>query len=90
MRWCKVMHPNIRQNIDADIDILRFAASASLMLPFGLGETMKWLNVIGSVEKFAELLTIQLDFRREARNLEKFNENFADDDNVEFPHVGAC
>lgn len=84
------MHPNIKDNIDTDLDILRFVTCLVEILPFGIGEKMHWLNLSGCVEEFAKLLIPQLDLRIEARNLNRFNKNFADDKDVIFPKVWYC
>lgn len=81
----KVMHPGIRDTIDADLDLLRIVASLAASMPFGYGETVKWMNVEGMVEEFGEMLRGQLDLRVEEDNLRRFNVNFADDDDVRFP-----
>lgn len=83
----KVMHPNIHQNIETDLDILRLLANVAENVPFRIGEHMKWLNVSGIVEEFSRLLTLQLDFRIEARNLNRFNINFSKDEHVSFPQL---
>ena len=79
----KVMHPNIREDIDADLDIMRVIAK---ILP-ALDSTMGWLNPEGGVEEFAGMLKDQLDMRREEQNLAKFNKNFEEDDDIVFPKV---
>uniref|UniRef100_A0A7S4K722 ABC1 atypical kinase-like domain-containing protein n=2 Tax=Odontella aurita TaxID=265563 RepID=A0A7S4K722_9STRA len=81
------MHPGIHGNIDADLDLLRFLASLAESIPFDIGERIQWLDLPGTVEEFASLLTLQLDFRTEAENLRRFNENFANDDRIVFPEL---
>jgi len=81
------MHPNIYQNIETDLDILRLLANVAENVHFRIGEHMKWLNLSGIVEEFSRLLTLQLDFRIEARNLNRFNVNFSDDAHVSFPKL---
>lgn len=54
-------------------------------LPFGMGSNFKWWNLEGALEEFSHLLKVQLDFRKEAENLERFNANFKNDPHVVFP-----
>jgi aarF domain-containing kinase len=72
----KVLHPNVDDDIDADLDIMRLAVSLIDWAPFW--NNLKWLNLSGVVEEFADLLKQQLDLRQEAANLERFNANFKD------------
>lgn len=82
----KVMHPGVRSNIDADLDLLYLFADIAERLP-RIGPKVKWLDLPGVVDEFQMLLKHQLDFRVEAKNLERFNENFKDDDEVLFPQL---
>lgn len=77
----------MRDNIDADLDILRALAYTLDHLPFSFSKTLKWLNLGGMAEEFASMLKIQLDLRTEAMHLNKFNKNFAKDPHVIFPKV---
>jgi predicted unusual protein kinase regulating ubiquinone biosynthesis (AarF/ABC1/UbiB family) len=81
----KVLHPNVRADIDADLDLMRVVARMSKWVP--LLHTLKWLDVEGVVEEFADLLQLQLDLRHEAENLKRFGENFRKDPSVVFPEV---
>ena len=83
----KVLHPNVEQDIDADLDLMRVTVRALQYVPFNVFGTLKWLNLEGIVEEFADLLKMQLDLRQEARNLERFNENFEHDPMVVFPKL---
>jgi aarF domain-containing kinase len=83
----KVMHPNVRDDIDADLDIMRLAVRATKYIPFDMFANLRWLNMEGIVEEFAALLKLQIDLRREAANLQRFNENFRDEPSVEFPKL---
>jgi len=78
----KIMHPNVRQDIDTDLDLMRLAA----YLGSKLGK-VKFLNLQGAVEEFAGMLKLQLDLRTEAENLDRFNVNFKDDKDVVFPKL---
>jgi aarF domain-containing kinase len=89
----KVLHPNVEQDIDADLDLMRFAVRAIQWFPFAQG--LKWLDLEGIVEEFAVLLKEQLDLRNEAVNLQRFHQNFdsttsksrSNKVNVIFPHL---
>jgi len=83
----KVLHPNIRAPIDADLDLLRFAAYLAGKLPGSTGKKLQWLNLDGMAEEFAGMLSIQLDLTNEARHLERFNKNFAGSRCVKFPKL---
>jgi aarF domain-containing kinase len=72
----KVLHPGVADTIEVDFDLLESAARGLCKLPFGMGERMVWLNAVGMVQEFGELLEGQLDLREEAANLVRFNENF--------------
>lgn len=79
----KVLHPNVRNGIEADVDILRSCARVlDLVVP-----NAKWLNCPGMVEEFNGLLSEQLDLRVEANNLEQFRVNFKGDETVTFPEL---
>ena len=81
----KVLHPNVRADIDADLDLMRMAVKISKWIP--ILADLKWLDMEGVVEEFADLLQLQLDLRHEAANLDRFNKNFKDEENVQFPQL---
>jgi aarF domain-containing kinase len=83
----KVLHPGVHVDIDADLDLMRLAVRSIKYLPFDVLANLKWLNMEGVVEEFARLLKLQIDLRREAANLERFNANFRNDPAVEFPQL---
>ena len=83
----KVMHPGVKNNIDADLDLLACLANVAEHAPFGIGRQLVWLDLPGVVQEFHTLLIHQLDFRTEAENLERFNYNFRHDDEVLFPEL---
>jgi aarF domain-containing kinase len=83
----KVLHPNVEEDIDADLDLMRLSVRALNWVPFGMFANLKWLNLEGIVEEFASLLKVQLDLRNEAAHLERFNKNFAGDESVVFPDL---
>lgn len=79
----KVVHPNVPKKIDRDLKIMTFFADMIDSVP-----TMEWLSLPNEVEQFSILMKLQLDLRIECQNLQKFNDNFADNPRVKFP-VGA-
>jgi aarF domain-containing kinase len=83
----KVLHPNVDSDIEADLDLMRASVRAARWLPFDVFANLKWLNLEGVVEEFAELLKLQLDLRTEAANLRRFNEHFKNRDDVVFPKL---
>lgn len=83
----KVMHPNVDEDIDADLDIMRLTVHIIERLPFQAAQNLKWVNLPGFVEEIATMLKIQLDLRTEARHLERFGENFKDNNVILFPEL---
>lgn len=89
----KVLHPNVEQDIDADLDLMRLAVRVIQWFPGTKG--LKWLDLEGIVEEFAMLLKEQLDLRQEAANLQRFHQNFdtttasnsSSRVNIVFPHL---
>jgi len=67
--------------------LLRLFVKLAQVLPFDVFANMRWLNPEGVIEEFADLLQLQLDLRTEAQNLDRFNENFKDDERVAFPKL---
>jgi len=79
----KVQRPNIRKVVENDLNILRNLASlAERHLP-----DVKLYNPVGFVEEFAKIIRNELDYTLEARNMERFAHNFADDDTIRIPKV---
>jgi predicted unusual protein kinase regulating ubiquinone biosynthesis (AarF/ABC1/UbiB family) len=76
----KVRHPNIRSNIERDVNIMfgvsNFLAHISSAFEFPITKST-----------LIKTLTDQLDFRIEQRNLNTFNELFHWHHNVHFPKV---
>ena len=79
----KIQRPNIRKIVEDDLDILRTLAE--------LAERhitdAKIYNLVGFVEEFAKAIRNELDYTLEARNMERFAHNFADDNTVHIPKV---
>jgi ubiquinone biosynthesis protein len=78
----KVRHPDIRRKIAVDLDILSALASRAERY-----EEYKNYNPVATVDEFRRTLMRELDFRREARHLERFGKLFAGNPNVRIPGV---
>lgn len=76
----KVLHPKAREIVDRDLRILDFLASALTLIP-----TIHWISLPEEVKVFGEMMRDQLDLRVEARNLQRFNEQFGGSNQVTFP-----
>jgi len=77
----KVRHVGIEQTVENDLEILdALAALAEKHEP-----ALRTYQPQALVAEFSRTLRRELDFRREARNLEEFNRNFRDDDTVRIP-----
>ncbi|KAL3929891.1 MAG: hypothetical protein SGARI_004631 [Bacillariaceae sp.] len=83
----KVMHPNVQDDIDADLDILRVTVRMLELFNFGPVKDLRWLNLPGIVEEMATMLKIQLDLRTEGDHLVQFNKNFQGNEMIVFPKV---
>jgi len=81
----KVMHPNVEDDIDADLDIMRL--SIGLLENFGPFKDLKWLNLPGFIEEMAIMLKTQLDLRKEGEHLVQFNKNFEGNPTIIFPKL---
>jgi predicted unusual protein kinase regulating ubiquinone biosynthesis (AarF/ABC1/UbiB family) len=69
----KVQRPGIGRRIDADVRLMRVIARvAAKVIP-----TAELANPVGIVDDFAATLGEELDFRKEAHNLDRFNEIMA-------------
>ncbi len=81
----KVQRPGIKPIIDADMDILRDLAR---LLDRYVPELQQF-DPVGLVSELAKTTRRELDFRSEARHLEIFGEDFADDQSVKVPELFA-
>ncbi len=79
----KVQRPGIRRKIESDTSIM-LALAQQLEDAFDEARAM---DVVGVVEGFAKSIVQEIDFRIEARNLERFRRNFRDEPKVVFPEV---
>lgn len=79
----KVQRPNIRENIEADIDILfNLARLIESYIP-----ESKLYNPSGIVQEFAKTIRREMDFTREGHNVNRFIANFKDDPTINAPKV---
>ncbi|TRZ12418.1 hypothetical protein HGM15179_014686 [Zosterops borbonicus] len=76
----KVLHPGLVQQVQMDLFLMKMGSHI-----IGLFPGFKWLSLTEIVEEFEKLMMQQIDLRYEARNLERFRQNFLDVDFVKFP-----
>jgi aarF domain-containing kinase len=77
----KVLHPGVEELIATDLSIIRgLAAIVNNIIPGA-----HWMSFPEEATYFSDMMTQQLDLRREAVNLNKFRKNFRDWPNVYFP-----
>jgi len=76
----KILHPNIRDKVEADVDLMQMWSTLLEMIP-----RMKYLSIKDTLGEFHAMLTNQMDLRVEEYNLERLNEDFKDDKFVVFP-----
>jgi ubiquinone biosynthesis protein len=79
----KVRRPGIEAKIDADLRILEHIA----MLIESEMPDMRRYQPVRMIGEFQRSIKRELDLVREARNIDKFARNFADDENVKIPRV---
>lgn len=79
----KVRRPGVVAQVEEDLEILRSLAVAIDRR----WEFAKRIDVIGLAEEFAATLRLELNYLQEARNAERFAENFADDSLVHIPKI---
>jgi len=76
----KVIHPGVKRQIEADLELLRLGAWL-----VELTGHLQWWSVRDFVEEFAEIMHMQLDLRSEARALDRFRANFEGRTDIVFP-----
>ncbi|RJQ32380.1 MAG: AarF/ABC1/UbiB kinase family protein [Actinobacteria bacterium] len=76
----KVMRTNIRSQIDADIDIVRYIASLAQ-------KKVDFIDLQAVVNEFAASLHRELDYTVEGRHVDRFRFNFKDDSLIKIPLV---
>ncbi|XP_051496572.1 uncharacterized aarF domain-containing protein kinase 2 isoform X2 [Apus apus] len=76
----KVLHPGLVNQVQMDLFLMKMGSRIIGLLP-----GFKWLSLTEVVEEFEKLMIQQIDLRYEARNLERFRQNFLHVDFVKFP-----
>jgi len=79
----KVQRPDIRNQIETDISILHRLAAI-------MEKRMHWSRIYQPadlVREFSYMIRQELDFKREAHNLESFHRNFPDSEEIRMPKV---
>ncbi len=79
----KIRRPGIRAKIDADLRILTHLAR---LVEFDIPELRRY-QPVQIVQQFSRSLLRELDFAAEARNIDRFSENFAGSDTIVIPKV---
>ncbi|GGP24321.1 ABC1 kinase family protein [Silvimonas amylolytica] len=79
----KIRRPGIVAKIDSDLRILRQIAS---LMEFEFPEARRY-QPVKIVDEFAKSLRRELSLAAEARNLERFAQNFADHAEIEIPRI---
>ena len=79
----KVRRPGVVEKIEEDLRILQSLAVRANHR----WEIAEQYDVVALAQEFAQTLRAELDYVREARNAERFAENFADDPGVHVPRV---
>ena len=67
----KVLHPNVETLVQNDLLLLQFFGRLISYLP-----TAQYLSIPDELATFSKMMRAQLDMSLEARNLERFGENF--------------
>ncbi|XP_029697305.1 uncharacterized aarF domain-containing protein kinase 2 [Takifugu rubripes] len=76
----KVIHPGVKRQVEMDLLLMKMGSWLLHCLP-----GLKWLSLCEIVDEFEKLMTKQIDLRFEARNIERFRENFRNVGYVKFP-----
>jgi len=78
----KVQRRAAKSQIERDLALMSIASRVVGVLP-----GMRWMSIPGAVDRFAEALHAQLDFRLEAQNNRRIAANFATDDRIRVPRL---
>ena len=78
----KVQHPGIWNKVCVDFYIFHKVAKFLESLPHF---NLQFLSLVDTVQQFRDVMIPQLDLSIEASHLKRFNQNFANDDQVAFP-----
>jgi ubiquinone biosynthesis protein len=76
----KVQRPGARDLIEADIDLLFYVAKR-------LGGKITFVDTVGLVDELSQSLQRELDYRVEARNIDRFRHNFREEPLIKIPVV---
>lgn len=79
----KIQRPDIEKVIETDMEIL---FSAARFLENRIID-LKSYNPVGIVEEFSDVMQKELDFTKEAWNIEKFGKNFEDVEKITVPKI---
>ena len=82
----KVQRPNLKPQIEADLEIMGFLARA---LEASFPEARLY-SPAGIVEQFEQAIRKEIDFTHEIEHIERFRRNFAGRDDVHFPSAYAA
>jgi len=82
----KIVHPDVRRKIRVDLSLLRVVLKFLERIPVAR-DYLRWNGVDSAVSEFETMMVEQMDLRIEAKNLQRFGENFKDIPNVTFPRV---
>jgi ABC1 atypical kinase-like domain len=78
----KVQHPGIWSKVCVDFYIFHKVAKFLEELPY-LG--LEYLSLVDSIRQFRDVMIPQLDLTIESSHLQRFNKNFASNDQITFP-----
>ena len=79
----KVQRPNLRPQIESDLNILHFlAAQAAELIP-----ELQLVDPVGVVSEFDKALRKEMDFTIERTNIERFQNSFRDFEGVHIPII---
>ncbi|KAM7397019.1 hypothetical protein PAMP_020018 [Pampus punctatissimus] len=76
----KVIHPGVKRQVEIDLLLMKTGSWLLHCLP-----GLKWLSLCEIVDEFEKLMTKQIDLRFEAKNIERFRDNFRNVEYVKFP-----
>ena len=68
----KVIHPNVRNDIDTDMDIIRHIFNFIKYINPSIQKHCQYLNINGVLDEFQKLLKLQMDLRYEVCSLDKW------------------
>jgi aarF domain-containing kinase len=80
----KVMHPKVREQMQLDLNLFWTVLKFCARLPM-LKDYLYWSDIKSSLQEFEIMMVSQMDLRNEADNLMRFNENFKNNPQIEFP-----